>query len=302
MKVPILFIIFNRPEIAAASFEAIKQYKPERLYIAADGPRESRPGESELCRKTRDRIINLIDWECEVRTLFRDKNVGVDFGVYGAINWMFETEPWGVIIEDDCFVSQDFFHLCEDAFPRFNDNMKVAHIIANNTMTDLTESNDIMFTYHAMTWGWATWRDKWRKIMDPQMNSFKDFSILKAIKRFGLFQGLMYMRAFKKTYLNREKLQTWDTIWSFNVIQSESLCLLPMVNLAKNDGIGTCAGTHYEEGEENFYSYIKIGKLLTPYHYQSDLRVTKKIKDLENRQYKRLRMFGLMKKIKKLFN
>lgn len=301
-KVPVLFIIFNRPEIAKSSFEAIREYKPTELYIAADGPRESRAGERELCELTRKSIIDMIDWDCNVHKLFRDKNIGVDFGVYKAINWMFEREQWGVIIEDDCYVSQDFFALCEDAFPRFKNVPKVAHIVANNPMSKLQKSSDICFTYHAISWGWGTWRDKWEAIMDVEMKDFPSYTVSKFIKRFGLFQGLMYKRAFRHTYLNRDKLKTWDTIWRFSILQSNSLCLLPMVNLAKNNGIGTCEGSHYEIGEEDFYSYVQLGRLIKPYHYQDELIITEEISKLENRQYKRLRMFGLNKKLKRLFH
>lgn len=299
-KIPVLFIIFNRPDIAASSFEAIREYKPDRLYIAADGPRESRPEEKELCQLTRDKILNMINWECDVHTLFRDKNIGVDFGVYNAINWMFETEKYGVIIEDDCYVSQDFFYLCEDAFPKFEHEEKIVHIIANNPMSTIEKSNKVQFTYHAMAWGWGTWRDKWVRVMDIKMDGYKNFSILKAVNRFGLFQGLMYKRAFRQTFINRQKLQTWDTIWRFNVLHTNSLCLLPMVNLAINIGIGTCEGTHYQIGDENFYNGLKIGKLQTPYLYPQNHIVTKEIIEMENLQYKKLRMFGLRKKLKKI--
>ena len=39
-KIPILFIIFNRPEITNISFREIRNYKPTKLYIAGDGPRQ----------------------------------------------------------------------------------------------------------------------------------------------------------------------------------------------------------------------------------------------------------------------
>lgn len=43
MKSPMLFVIFNRPEIARRTFGAIRQAQPKQLFIAADGPRSERP-------------------------------------------------------------------------------------------------------------------------------------------------------------------------------------------------------------------------------------------------------------------
>jgi hypothetical protein len=45
MKKPVLFLIFNRPNYTKQVFEAIKLYKPIRLYIAADGPRKNHKNE-----------------------------------------------------------------------------------------------------------------------------------------------------------------------------------------------------------------------------------------------------------------
>ena len=53
MKTPILFLIFNRPDKTAVVFESIRKVKPSRLYVAADGPRLNRTGESKLVENVR---------------------------------------------------------------------------------------------------------------------------------------------------------------------------------------------------------------------------------------------------------
>lgn len=47
LNTPTLFLIFNHPNTTAQVFETIRQAKPPRLYIAADGPRSNKPGETE---------------------------------------------------------------------------------------------------------------------------------------------------------------------------------------------------------------------------------------------------------------
>ena len=39
MKTPVAFIIFNRPDTTKRVFEAIRQAKPPKLFVIADGPR-----------------------------------------------------------------------------------------------------------------------------------------------------------------------------------------------------------------------------------------------------------------------
>lgn len=35
------------------------------------------------------KIVEKVDWDCEVKTLFRDENLGCGLNVSGAINWLF---------------------------------------------------------------------------------------------------------------------------------------------------------------------------------------------------------------------
>src|SRR3989337_358332 len=80
LNTPVLFLIFCRPHTTKRVFEAIRNAKPTRLYVAADGPRDQRPGEAEKCEQVR-KIATAVDWDSEVHTLFRDKNEGLGKGL-----------------------------------------------------------------------------------------------------------------------------------------------------------------------------------------------------------------------------
>jgi hypothetical protein len=80
MKSAVLFLIFNRPETTIQVFERIRAARPPKLYISADGPRSNRPGELERCKEAR-KIALGVDWPCEVKTLFRENNLGCKIGV-----------------------------------------------------------------------------------------------------------------------------------------------------------------------------------------------------------------------------
>src|SRR5689334_10050029 len=100
LNAPVLLLVFNRPETTRQVFEAIRQARPSRLYIGADGPRDDKPGEPGLCEDVRG-IATSVDWPCKVRRLFREKNLGCGVAVGAAIDWFFEHEPEGIILEDD---------------------------------------------------------------------------------------------------------------------------------------------------------------------------------------------------------
>ena len=106
-SIPVLFIVFKRPQVAMEAFKRIKKVKPQKLYLACDGPRNDK--EKVLVEETKRVILESIDWDCEVNKKFEEQNLGCAYGVLSAINWMFENETEGIILEDDCVVQDSFF-------------------------------------------------------------------------------------------------------------------------------------------------------------------------------------------------
>ena len=89
LKTPVLLVGFNRPDDMADLINHLRPHAPTRLYLAVDGPRPHVEGEVQRVAQTQA-TRELVDWDCEVHTLFRDKNLGCGRGVSGAITWFFE--------------------------------------------------------------------------------------------------------------------------------------------------------------------------------------------------------------------
>ena len=96
---PVLFLIFNRPDTTQKVFDVIKQVKPKYLFVAADGPRPDHPNDREKCQKARA-TIEQVDWDCDVKTLFREENLGCGVAVSGAITWFFEHVEMGILLNE----------------------------------------------------------------------------------------------------------------------------------------------------------------------------------------------------------
>lgn len=174
MKTPVLFIIFNRPDATRQAFEAIREAKPPRLYIAADGPRKGKEGESEKCQEART-IALKADWPCVVKTLFQEDNLGCKYGVSCAIDWFFKNEEAGIILEDDCVASQDFFRFCEEMLEKYKSHDKVMQIAGSNFQFGKKRGNGSYYFSQALSvWGWATWRSAWMKY-DKEIKDFEAF-------------------------------------------------------------------------------------------------------------------------------
>ena len=62
--VPILLIIWRRPDTTKVVINAIKNIKPSSIYIACDGPRLGLEEELEKVNSTKNLAIESIDWDC----------------------------------------------------------------------------------------------------------------------------------------------------------------------------------------------------------------------------------------------
>ena len=247
--VPVLLLVFNRPGTTKLVIDAIRTAHPQRLYVAADGPRDHKAGEAQLCAEVR-RLATDIDWPCEVRTLFREHNLGCRDAVSSAITWFFEQEPEGIILEDDCLPSQSFFPYCVELLKRFRDDERIMCITGCNFQQDMSGyPYSYYFSNYVHVWGWATWRRAWRRY-DDAMKVYPEY-----VDR-NFFRSLSHSSGFcnywkgelDKVYYR--KLDTWDYVWLFSCWANSGLTCTPRVNLVSNIGFAPDA-THCHYSESN---------------------------------------------------
>lgn len=237
LNTAVLFLVFNRPDTTARVFDAIRQVKPPRLYIAADGPRADREGEAEKVAKVRE-IATAVDWPCEVKTLFREKNLGCKHAVSGAITWFFEQEEQGIILEDDCLPHQDFFSFCEDLLNRYSLDERVFVITGDNFQNGKKRGDgSYYFSRYNHVWGWASWRRAWKYydgVLDfwPELKQSHDWldKFTDAVER------NHWQKIFDRMYA--KQIDTWDYPWTASVWFQGGLTATPNVNLVSNIGFG----------------------------------------------------------------
>lgn len=242
---PVLFLVFNRPEQTAAVMQAIREAKPSRFYVAADGPRPERDGETELCAQVRS-IARAVDWPCEVFTLFRDHNLGCAQAVSGAIDWFFSCEEGGIILEDDCLPDRTFFSYCSELLVRYRSDTRIGQISGFNLLPSASPLGVDYFPSHfGWCWGWATWRRAWQSF-DLQMKSWPRL-MAQGLHRQHPFYGER-VNLFDRVARGVIQDSCWDYQWHYALASMGQLSLVPTVNLVQNIGFVDDA-THTFQGD-----------------------------------------------------
>jgi len=282
LKTPVLFLIFNRPDCTQKVFNEIRKAKPKQLFIAADGPRENISKDKEKCKKTRE-IVKNIDWDCEVKTLFRDKNLGCKYAVSGAIDWFFENVEEGIILEDDCLPSQSFFWFCQDLLRRYRNDNRVMHIGGHYHLNKKTKfyNYSYFFSIYTPIWGWATWKRAWKEY-DVEIKTYPQFKKEKQIKN--IFKRKISQKNREKILdkVYRGAIDTWDYQWDYSLRINNRLAIRPTTNLVENIGFNKDA-THTSHNSK----IIKKDEINFPLNHpiffienvEEDKKLSKKIID-----------------------
>lgn len=241
-KCAVLVLLFKRERVAEI-IQPLRRFRPERIYLSADGPRAERAGESGEVEAVRREWFREVDWPCLVRVRFADGNQGCRKAVSGGIDWFFEHEVEGIIVEEDCLVSDSFLPFAAELLNHYRDDQRVMSITAQNEQCGLRRSPEsYYFSEIAHCWGWASWRRAWSHFREVEAR------LPHLLEDRAVFQSSSYPLArtswprWCRRVLSGE-LDSWAIIWSVAHLAQRGLSVIPNVNLVTNLGFDAGA-TH----------------------------------------------------------
>jgi hypothetical protein len=290
IKTPVAFIIFKRPDTTEKVFEAIRQAKPPKLLIIADGPRADKPGEAEKCAATRA-IIDRVDWDCEVLKNYTDVNMGCKRRVSSGLDWVFNTVEEAIILEDDCLPHPTFFRFCEELLEKYRDDKRIMTIGGTNLFIEWKSNiQSYYFSNYFHCWGWATWKRVWN-YYDVDMKLWSDPKVKERVRA---------VIADNRQYFNRKKhldntysgkVDSWDHQFFFMCLAHSGLSIRPSVNLISNLGF-TKEATHTTVSDPR--SNLPLCSMTFPLKEPLDIVVDR---EHDYRQYKKVWQQSLSKRI-----
>ncbi|MCL1947028.1 MAG: hypothetical protein FWF51_07775 [Chitinivibrionia bacterium] len=261
-RMPILFTPFCKVETATKVFGEIRKSKPKKLYVFSDGWREEKEGEKEKVEYLRKYICENIDWDCEIFTNFQNKNLGVKLGIETAIDWFFENEEMGIVLEDDCLPAPQLFRFCSEMLIKYKNDERVWLINGSNTNAKKLSANSYFFKDDMTTsdiWGWATWRRVWQK-HDKTMSQYEKYRKISFNADEDSLDFNEYAKNIRMKFIIVQlehilagKMHTWNYQIYFSIAINDGLYIIPECNLVTNigcnaDGFTNTGSEYYLEG------------------------------------------------------
>ena len=287
VDVAVLILFFNRPEPLSAVFEQVKKARPSKLFLYQDGPR----GEKDMpgilaCRK----IVDEIDWECEVHQWYQEKNFGCDPSEYLSQKWAFSIVEKCIVLEDDDIPSLSFFPFCKELLDKYEHDTRISMITGIN-YDEI--SKDMPYDYFFATTfsisGWASWRrviDQW----DEHYSFLDDTFNLRQLEEY------IKERKYQKEFIefcrhHRESGKAYyETIFHAAIFFNSGLSIVPAKNMINNLG-ATAGSTHF--GGSNDLLPRGYRRIFTMQRHELNFPLKHPRYVIENVGYKN-RMFRIM--------
>lgn len=239
----VLVIAYNRPLLLNDLLHLLKAQGVSKVYIALDGPKSSE--ENNDCIKCYN-IASSYKTDMEIKILRNLHNLGCMLGVVRALDWFYSNEEFGLVLEDDCFPTPDFFEFIESYRNNKAVYLDCAPIVTGHNPFVTMASSTI--SKYMLVGAWATWNSVWKELrLNLFPGNFPKRKHLTGAKRSWAAMVFWWTTA---TRARLGGLDTWDGMFNDAMWRTGIKCLVPQRNYVENRGFGPSA-THSRNPNES---------------------------------------------------
>jgi hypothetical protein len=261
-ETPVLLLGYNRPEQMQGLIRSLAALKPKLILLSVDGPRMNRLKDVELVRQTQE-MVNEITWDAEIRTRFRETNLGLRKAVVDSVTWANSEHGRVIVLEDDVRAGPQLLEYLNYNLVKHETQSDIAHVNGYNLVPieHITNPNETSrMSIYPESYAWATWERAWTKY-DDNMSWAKNVSITELKNICGSTIGaLRWKQNFSDAAAGR--IDTWAYRWLATIWENNFKVISP------NQNISTYKG--WENGTHTFfkvkYQEPEIGNLSIDLH------------------------------------
>lgn len=212
-ETPVLLLGYNRPHQMRGLIQSLAPLKPKLILLAVDGPRKNRANDAELVRQTQE-LASEITWDAEIRTRFRDSNLGLRRAVVDAVTWANSEYGRVIVLEDDVRAGPQLLDFLNYNLVVHEANPKIAHINGYNLVPEehlCHPDHASRLSVYPESYAWATWDRAWQKY-DDDMTWAKNASLGDIKNICGSTAGALRWK-LNFSDASAERIDTWAYRW-----------------------------------------------------------------------------------------
>ncbi len=281
---PVIIFIYNRVDVLARTISALaNNYLAEEtdLYIFSDGTKSAKPDDSKKVDEVR-KFIKTIKGFKSITIQEQKANIGLTNSLINGINEVSQKHANFIVLEDDLLTSPFFLKYMNASLEKYKEEQKVWCIngmALNPEYLEIPEDYlyDTYFNYRNSSHGWASWSNRWEKVVWDHAQIKYELSDYK--------QQLLFNRGGNDMYpmmqsLFDENIDSWEIRWAYTISQNNGISLSPKYSLVTVQE--SAEGTHtesYKKLIDNDLS-LSLEELTYPDTLKVDQEIAKRYKAL----------------------
>jgi hypothetical protein len=259
-EIPVLVIAYKKLDTTSQVVECLRQVKSKNIFVALNAPNLNSPSDIADCKAV-EQLFDTLNWESEITVLRREEHLPIAISYLTACDWFFDQNEVGIVLDDDCVPSSEFFRLVAYFHQNRHYFPNIGHINGTNFLYNENLARDaeaFFLTRYPSCWGWATWSDEWKRFnrdLRMQISREKLWLICKQNSGDKLFsrRAFWILDSFRGRSLEDRVAPDW--LWTLHLWSTGRQIACPATNLVKNLGIGDNKGVTAEwtEGCPNHF-------------------------------------------------
>lgn len=219
--ISILILAHSRSDKFANCIKKAYNSGIRKIYLSIDGPRNlSDLQEQKLIEKEFYKYSN----DCDLYLNKLDKNYGCRDGHIFALDWFFSQVEYGIIIEDDLYLSANCLLTFSKLLKKYHKSKDIMSLSSYNEFAK-TNPRRLIIAPIWRGWGWATWADKWiiHKNFISKARKLSMFKLLKFLPR--NLRNVQTVEIIKSVHLNYVKAYDYEFNFSHLALGFSSLTI-----------------------------------------------------------------------------
>lgn len=231
---PVLIIAYRRFSNLETLIQVLLKLTHKKIYIALDGPKLL----DDQGRRDCSSVLEVVDffslkYPDRIVKRVRSTNVGSAVNVVSACDWFFSQENFGIILEDDCLVSDSFFKFVSHYSSFFHEDSRIAMICGTQFAPVNIAGKFAMTSRYPLIWGWATSKEKWTVLRNGFARNNSKFP--KGLSKDVSTAEKVYWNSGARRAFSGH-IDAWDIIIARNMLRDGMLSILPNRSLVSNIG------------------------------------------------------------------
>lgn len=237
VSTPVLIVAYRRSENLKAILDQCVKQEIGTIYVNLDGPRFSdHEVEVSQCREV---IYDFQrNFSGDLHVSISQRNDGSAVSVLKSCDWIFKSEEFAIILEDDCIPGEGFFDFVEDSKVILSQNDKIFSVSGTQFAPQEITCDVWSLSRYPLFWGWATSRSQWILMR----NELSKMNLKNDKRMFSSYSEYCFWKSGTRRSLNGF-VDAWDLPLLFSLARKDKLHLHPGVNLIRNIGVDVVA-TH----------------------------------------------------------